>query len=82
MGVEVDESFDWKSIMRPPRKVPENLPISKLLRHFQASHQLLAFVIDGTGQSKCRCAPQVTGCRPERSSLQTISTAASPCATE
>ncbi len=49
VGVEVDESFDWKSIMRPPRKVPENMPISKLLRHFQASHQLLALVIDEYG---------------------------------
>ena len=49
VGVNVTESFDWKSIMRPPRKVPENLPISKLLRHFQASHQLLAFVIDEYG---------------------------------
>jgi CBS domain containing-hemolysin-like protein len=49
VGVNVTESFDWKSIMRPPRKVPESLPISKLLRHFQASHQLLAFVIDEYG---------------------------------
>jgi CBS domain containing-hemolysin-like protein len=49
VGVNVTASFDWKSIMRPPRKVPENLPISKLLRHFQASHQLLAFVIDEYG---------------------------------
>ena len=29
--------------------MPENLPISKLLRHFQASHQFLAFVIDEYG---------------------------------
>ncbi len=49
VGVAVAESFDWKSIMRPPRKVPENMPISKLLRHFQASHQLLAFVVDEYG---------------------------------
>lgn len=49
VGVKVTESFSLKSIMRPPRKVPENLPISKLLRHFQASHQLLAFVIDEYG---------------------------------
>jgi CBS domain containing-hemolysin-like protein len=48
-GVGLTESFDWKSIMRPPRKVPEDLPISKLLRHFQASHQHLAFVIDEYG---------------------------------
>lgn len=49
IGVQVDESFDWTSIMRPPQKVPENMPISKLLRHFQTTHQLLAFVIDEYG---------------------------------
>ncbi len=49
VGLDVDDSFDWKSLMRPPRKVPENMPISKLLRHFQGTHQLLAFVIDEYG---------------------------------
>lgn len=49
LGVEVTADFDWNSIMRPPRKVPENMPISKLLKHFQATHQLLAFVIDEYG---------------------------------
>ena len=49
VGLVVDDTFDWKSIMRPPRKVPENMPISKLLRHFQATHQLLAFVVDEYG---------------------------------
>lgn len=49
LGVEVGDDFDWKSIMRPPKKVPENMPISKLLKHFQATHQLLAFVIDEYG---------------------------------
>lgn len=49
IGLEVGENFDWKTIMRPPRKVPENMPISKVLRHFQASHQLLALVIDEYG---------------------------------
>lgn len=48
-GIQVGDDFDWKAIMRPPRKVPENMPISKLLRHFQATHQLLAFVIDEYG---------------------------------
>lgn len=41
--------FTWKSVMRPPRKVPENLPVNKLLRHFQATHQHMAFVIDEYG---------------------------------
>ncbi|MFQ5731564.1 MAG: hemolysin family protein [Planctomycetaceae bacterium] len=49
VGRDLDETFDWKSIMRPPRKVPENMPTSQLLRHFQATHQLLAFVIDEYG---------------------------------
>lgn len=49
IGLELDESFDWKSIMRPPRKVPENVPISKVLRQFQATHQLMALVIDEYG---------------------------------
>lgn len=51
VGIQLDESFDWTKIMRPPKKVPENMPISKLLRHFQATHQLLAFVIDEYGNT-------------------------------
>lgn len=49
VGRQIDASFDFRSIMRPPKKVPENMPISKLLRHFQGTHQLLAFVIDEYG---------------------------------
>ncbi len=49
IGFAVSDDFDWKSIMRPAKKVPENMPISKLLKHFQATHQLLAFVIDEYG---------------------------------
>lgn len=48
-GITPDESFDWKSIVRPPKKVPENMPVRKLLRHFQGTHQLMAFVIDEYG---------------------------------
>jgi CBS domain containing-hemolysin-like protein len=48
-GVAPEAPFDMKSVLRPPRKVPENMPISKLLRHFQATHQLLAFVVDEYG---------------------------------
>ncbi len=44
-----DENFDLRSIMRPPKKVHETMPISRVLRHFQATHQLMAFVIDEYG---------------------------------
>ncbi|WP_165440669.1 hemolysin family protein [Rubripirellula amarantea] len=44
-----DQAFDVRTIMRPPRKVPETMPISRVLRHFQATHQLMAFVIDEYG---------------------------------
>ncbi len=43
------QDFDLAAIMRPPKKVPETMPISRVLRHFQATHQLLAFVIDEYG---------------------------------
>lgn len=46
---ESDVEFNVKSIMRPPKKVPETMPISRVLRHFQATHQLMAFVIDEYG---------------------------------
>jgi CBS domain containing-hemolysin-like protein len=42
-------SVDVRSIMRPPRFVPETLSISRLLRQFQATHQLLAIVVDEYG---------------------------------
>jgi CBS domain containing-hemolysin-like protein len=44
-----DEGFDVRTIMRPPKKLPETMPISRVLRHFQATHQLMAFVIDEYG---------------------------------
>ncbi len=44
-----DKDFDLRSVMRPPNKIPESMPISRLLRHFQATHQLLAFVLDEHG---------------------------------
>jgi CBS domain containing-hemolysin-like protein len=49
VGVSPDSDLDLRSIMRPPKKVPENMQISKLLRHFQGTHQLMAFVIDEYG---------------------------------
>jgi CBS domain containing-hemolysin-like protein len=49
VATELEDGFDWKKIMRPPKKVPENMPISKLLRHFQGTHQHMAFVVDEYG---------------------------------
>jgi len=46
---EMGDDFDFQTIARPPRKVPESLPVGKLLRHFQGTHQLMAFVIDEHG---------------------------------
>ena len=48
-GQTIHDGFDWRSLMRPPKKVPENMPISKLLRHFQGTHQHMAFVVDEYG---------------------------------
>ena len=44
-----DQDFEVDSIKRPVHKVPENMAISRVLRHFQATHQLLAFVVDEYG---------------------------------
>jgi len=49
LGVAADADFDIRTIMREPTKVPESMPISQVLRHFQSTHQLLSFVIDEYG---------------------------------
>jgi CBS domain containing-hemolysin-like protein len=50
LGLAFDgDNINLKQFMRPARKVPESMPISRVLRHFQASHQLLAFVVDEYG---------------------------------
>lgn len=46
IGQTENANFSLKSIARPPKSVPENMPISKLLRHFQRSRQHMAFVVD------------------------------------
>jgi CBS domain containing-hemolysin-like protein len=43
------EEIDLRGLMRQPRYVPETMGISKLLGHFLASHQHLAFVVDEYG---------------------------------
>lgn len=40
---------DLRKLKRPARKIPETMPISQVLRHFQATHQLMAFVVDEYG---------------------------------
>lgn len=49
LGIASDADFDIKTLMREPTKVPENMPISSVLKHFQTTHQLLTFVIDEYG---------------------------------
>ncbi|MBI2481373.1 MAG: CBS domain-containing protein [Planctomycetia bacterium] len=50
LGLAFDgDNINLREFMRPARKVPESMPISRVLRHFQASHQLLAFVVDEYG---------------------------------
>ncbi len=44
-----DEKIDLRSILRPCQFVPETIPVSRLLRKFQASHQHMAFVVDEYG---------------------------------
>ncbi len=49
IGRDIGDDFDFQSLMRPPKKVPESMQISTLLRHFRGTHQLMAFVIDEHG---------------------------------
>lgn len=46
LGVQNDTTVDVTSIARPPKSVPENMHISRLLRHFQGTRQHMAFVVD------------------------------------
>jgi CBS domain containing-hemolysin-like protein len=43
------ESFDLRSVCRPPRYIPERMPLSSLLNLFRGSRQHLAFVVDEYG---------------------------------
>lgn len=47
IGKPADESLE--TVARRPFHVPEAMPISQLLRHFQATHQLMALVDDEHG---------------------------------
>lgn len=49
VGVTTNAAEDFKKMARPPRYVPETMPISKLLQHFQGTRQLMALVVDEHG---------------------------------
>ena len=50
LGIDPNNAqFDLRSIMRLPVKVPENMPISQVLKRIQTTHQLLTFVVDEYG---------------------------------
>ena len=46
---EKSTDFDIKSVMREPVKVPENMPISAVLKKIQNTHQLMTIVVDEHG---------------------------------
>ena len=49
LAVIDEDGLDLRTLARSPKSVPENMQISKLLRHFQATLQHMAFVIDEYG---------------------------------
>ena len=50
MGIDGDSSdFDITSVMRESVKVPENMPISEVLKTIQNTHQLMSIVVDEYG---------------------------------
>ncbi|MFC1532707.1 hemolysin family protein [Thermodesulfobacteriota bacterium] len=48
-GIAADSDFDLSSVIRPPQYVPETMPVRRLLRQFQSTHQHLAFLVDEYG---------------------------------
>jgi len=49
IGLYADTDFDLMRIIRPPQYVPEVMPVRRLLRQFQSTHQHLAFLVDEYG---------------------------------
>jgi CBS domain containing-hemolysin-like protein len=49
IGLSLDAKFDLNSVIRPPQFVPETMPVRRLLRQFQSTHQHLAFLVDEYG---------------------------------
>ena len=49
VGVPREGSFKLRSVLRPPKYVPETMLISRLLSHFRATRQHMALVVDEYG---------------------------------
>ncbi len=49
IGIDANAKIDLRELARAPHHVPETMPISQLLRHFQKTHQLMAIVVDEHG---------------------------------
>jgi CBS domain containing-hemolysin-like protein len=49
IGISADTDFDLSSVIRSPQYVPETMPVRRLLRQFQSTHQHLAFLVDEYG---------------------------------
>ena len=49
IGMTPDQSIDLRSMMRSPQFVPETVPVKRLLRQFQETHQHMAFIVDEHG---------------------------------
>jgi CBS domain containing-hemolysin-like protein len=49
VGVDPNSPVVLRTYARPPHHVPETMPMSQLLRHFQRTHQLMALVVDEHG---------------------------------
>ena len=49
IGLSAETKFDLGSVIRSPQYVPETMPVRRLLRQFQSTHQHLAFLVDEYG---------------------------------
>jgi CBS domain containing-hemolysin-like protein len=49
VGLDAGSQIELRELARAPHHVPETMPISHLLRHFQKTHQLMAMVVDEHG---------------------------------
>jgi CBS domain containing-hemolysin-like protein len=49
VGLDASSQIDLRELARESHHVPETMPISQLLRHFQKTHQLMAMVVDEHG---------------------------------
>jgi len=49
LQIPAGQAPDLRSVCRPPRYVPETMPLGRLLNLFQATRQHLAFVVDEYG---------------------------------